>query len=100
MLQLTGNSHVTDEAYHQVVDCEAQSTDLGQMLINAALVSSQDWDTCFKKPDCFIGVAAKLGGIDCSGLGGTLEECKLGVAVVHKALADAAIGGHVVADLS
>ena len=72
----------------------------GQMLSNATLVSSQDRDTCFKKPYCFVGVAAKLGHINCGSLGGTFEECKLVEAVVHKALADAAIGGHVVADLS
>ena len=55
--------------------------------------------TCVEQPERGIGVAAKLGRINCSSLGGALEECRLLVAVIHKALADAAIGSHVVADL-
>ena len=57
-------------------------------------------DTCVEQPRCCIGVQAKLGRIHCGSLGGALEESNLGVAVVHKALADAAIGGHVIADMS
>ena len=60
----------------------------------------KDQHTCVEQPDCFIGVQAKLGCINRSSLRSALEECNPAVAVVHKALADAAVGGHVVADLS
>ena len=43
---------------------------------------------------------AKLGRINRSSLGGALEVSNPGVAVVNEALADAAIGSHVIADVS
>ena len=57
------------------------------------------WHTCVEQPGCVVGVQAQLGGVKL-GLGGAaFEESSVGEAVIHKALADAAIAGHAVADL-
>ena len=65
------------------------------------MVAVSKHHTCIQQPRCYCGVSAQLvtRGVQ-RGVGGTaIEGSNLGVAVVHKALAYAAISRHIVADL-